>query len=76
VGPRDATLDAGAAFRDEAENTNYRLIGILENHGRYHWTAKSLRDGGWYNCNDGTVNYLGTNVPSSSAAILIYERIH
>ncbi|MBS0635562.1 MAG: hypothetical protein JSR37_08885 [Verrucomicrobia bacterium] len=74
VSERDAILDASQAFADKTD-VKYRLIGVLENHGRFHWTAKSLRDDRWYNCNDGTITELDAQVPESDAAILIYEKI-
>ncbi|MCE5294894.1 MAG: ubiquitin carboxyl-terminal hydrolase [Chlamydiales bacterium] len=73
---RDEFLDIAQAFDTPQENTKYRLVGILENHGRAHWTAMSRRADGWHNCNDAHVRLIGQDIPQSNAAIMIYERIH
>ena len=73
---RDEFLDIAQAFDTPQENTKYRLVGILENHHRIHWTAMSRREDGWYNCNDGQVHRVGNDIPKANAAIMIYERIH
>lgn len=74
--PRDEFLDATAAFDAPPEDgAKYRLIAMLVNHGRAHWTAVTRRENGWYNCNDSVVRYIGQEIPRTNAAVMIYERI-
>ena len=76
VGKRDEIFDASLAFDEPPPNgAKYRLIGILENHSRIHWTAKCRRQDGWYDCNDNRITPLGRELPSAQAAVMIYELI-
>ncbi len=76
VQKRDELLDISKAFDAPPENgAQYRLIAILENHARIHWTAKSLREGCWYDCNDNAVRPDGPEIPNVGAAVMLYERI-
>lgn len=76
VQERDEYLDASKAFDTPPDDgAKYRLISVLINHGRAHWTAMSRREGGWYNCNDSSVNYIGTELPQVGAAVMIYELV-
>lgn len=76
AGPRDEFLNLAAAMDPPHTGAvKYRLIGILENHGRVHWTAKSRREGGWLDCNDSSVTSLGDKVPTTDAAVMIYEHV-
>lgn len=76
VQPRDEFLDASKAFEVPPEDgAKYRLISVLINHGREHWTALSRREDGWYNCNDSSVTFIGKDLPHAGAAVMIYELV-
>lgn len=72
VKPRDEFLDASRAC-DNVHQAAYRLIAILQNHDRLHWTAIIRNNDCWYHCDDGDVTKLDQNIPNAKAAILIYE---
>lgn len=77
VGPRDEFLDATQAFdTPPEEGAKYRLLSVLRNHSRVHWTALARWDHDWYNCNDSLVSHIGHHVPKSTGAVMIYELIN
>lgn len=76
VTARDKIFDASSAFDSTPKgSTKYRLISVLQNHHRMHWTAMTRHQNRWYNCDDDIVNKIGTHTPNIPAAIMIYERV-
>lgn len=76
VGQKDEFLDAAQAFDSPPEGgAKYKLISVMRNHSRLHWTAMTRRENGWYNCNDSSVDYLGKKTPDTTAAVMVYELI-
>ncbi|MBS0655441.1 MAG: ubiquitin carboxyl-terminal hydrolase [Verrucomicrobia bacterium] len=76
VSDRDEFLNANRAFDTVPEGgAQYRLISLLQNHRRVHWTAVTRYKERWYNCDDESVKKIGTTIPNTAAAVMIYERV-